>query len=292
MAEIVIHLFGPMEVDGRPAGTPIPMARSALQLLGFLALYADRPLPREAVAAELWPDCEPQRARARLSTAMWRLRAALAVFGCSRVLVCEGEATIGLDDRVLDAVDTRGFERRARLFLERADDLAWPTAEESGRARGVPLAGWYAHWALQARARLEDLRERGLTVLLQRQVAAKLDDAAIDTAQELLRIDPLREDVHQQLMAIYAGQGRFALVKRQYERCRQILEQELAVAPMVETRALAESAASWAAAPASSPVAGIGELEALRHAVAETQRNLATVTAQLEALLLRSQGSR
>ena len=83
MPSISIYLFGPARVSVGPDGQDLKIGRSAPSLLVFLAIHAERPLTREAVAAELWPDCELGKGRSRLSTAIWRLRKALAGMGCS-----------------------------------------------------------------------------------------------------------------------------------------------------------------------------------------------------------------
>jgi DNA-binding SARP family transcriptional activator len=269
----------------------LKIGRSALGLLAYLALYASHPLPREKVSAELWPECDPDRARSRLSTALWRLRTALGKDRCGSVVTEGGEAAIGLTPAVLDAVDTRRFEAEARRFLADNDGARdWRDGADDAGPRGEPLAGWYSVWALSARVRLEDLGERCLTVLLERQYAAGADLAAIETAERLLQIDTLREDVHQALMRIYLRQGITGLAARQYERCRLTLAEELGVEPTAETKALRAGIAqpcSRPHRPAFDPALGTvagKDLQGVRKAISETQRGLTRLSHKLDTL--------
>lgn len=239
MQHLAIHLFGSVAVTS--GAGEIRIGRSAMRVLAYLALYAAQPLPREVVAAELWPDSDEGSARSRLSTALWRLRSALGPARSPDLLRRAGDGAIGLDPAAVEAIDTRRFERRARAFLASPHEHSFEDEAEDERGRGVPMAGWYDFWALSARLRIEDLRERCLSELLARQCTAGEDQPAIDTAEKLLRIDPLREDVHQALMRIHARHGRPALVERQYERCRQAVGADLGIEPAAETEALRQS---------------------------------------------------
>src|SRR3989442_436116 len=77
-----------------------------------------------------------------------------------------------------------------------------------------------------------------LARLMQHHSAAGELDDALACGRRILELDPLREDVHRDLMRLYVKSGRRALAIQQYETCQAILERELDIAPMVETRAL------------------------------------------------------
>lgn len=294
MSPVAIRLFGPVQVLAGTTGPAIKLGRSALGLLAYLALYASSPLPREKISVELWPDCDPDRASSRLSTALWRLRSALGNDCCGSIVTERGEATIGLAPEVLEAVDTHRFEADARRFLGQDDGCRdWCDGTDQGLAHREPLAGWYSVWALSARVRLEDLRERCLSVLLERQYAAGEDMAAIDTAERLLQIDPLREDVHMVLMRVYLRQARTGLAVRQYERCRVALAEELGIEPMAEARAL-RAQMTRPAMQMREPAIGTGDdndngngndLQDIRREISETQRGLARLSLKLESLV-------
>ena len=62
-----------------------------------------------------------------------------------------------------------------------------------------------------------------------------------DYARRWLRLDPLREEAHRQLMKLYAGTDQRPAALRQYQECVRILEEELGMPPSEETTAQYES---------------------------------------------------
>ena len=61
---------------------------------------------------------------------------------------------------------------------------------------------------------------------------------ALGHGQKILAIDPLREDVHRQLMHLHMQKGQRSLAVRQYRTCQETLQTELGIPPMPETQAL------------------------------------------------------
>lgn len=286
MSEIAIHLFGPTRVTVGPEAAPLRLGRSALGLLVFLAVHPERPMQRDYVSAELWPDSAPDKARSRLSTAIWRLRKALRLARADDVIEDGPGGTLGLSPRCAGAVDINRFARAARAFLEDPDGAACPCTA-AGVGALDPLAGWDELWALSARVRLEDLREACLVALLQRHCAEGDDVAAKETAEALLTIDPLREDIYQTLMRVAARQGRQGLVGRTYERCRQALADDLGIPPSAETDDLLAALRSQPGDTLPPRDPERAALADLRRALAETQRNLARISTCLDSILCR-----
>jgi DNA-binding SARP family transcriptional activator len=59
---------------------------------------------------------------------------------------------------------------------------------------------------------------------------------SLSLAQQILRDDPFREDIHAMVMRAYAAQGNRAAVKEQYETLRNLLRKELGVEPAADTQ--------------------------------------------------------
>lgn len=139
-------------------------------------------------------------------------------------------------------IDLLRFERLVDQGDERAA-LGDPNAAiELWRAawaeyRGPFLEGHYASWV---QGRREELNRRYLTTLLhlgEAYVVLGEIEGAMDAYRTLLIADPLQERVHLALMRLYGRQGRRDLARRQYERLRTILDEELGIEPMHETLA-------------------------------------------------------
>jgi adenylate cyclase len=118
----------------------------------------------------------------------------------------------------------------------------------------LPDAG-FADWLLVERARLHDTAVRVLTHLLESQSG----DAALVTAERLLRLDPTHEEAHRALMRLHLSRGDRARALRQFQLCRDVLWRDLSVRPEPETERLfneIKSATSAAPAPRLSAAEG------------------------------------
>ena len=93
---------------------------------------------------------------------------------------------------------------------------------------------------LTERDRLRQAFLKGLERLVDLQEQERDYDAAIDTAQHLLRHDPLREATYRHLMRLYATSGDRAAALRIYHTCSTVLERELVAQPSKATREIYE----------------------------------------------------
>ncbi|MBC7258911.1 MAG: AAA family ATPase [Chloroflexi bacterium] len=133
------------------------------------------------------------------------------------------------------------------------DIVAFRQSAESGTAeglryavdlyRGAFLAGFslpgspeYEAWAAQEQRACEGLYLRTLATLVDERTSGGDLNAAILYAKRYLETDDLAEDIHRRLMELYAATGDRHAALRQFERCIAVLERELNVAPLPETR--------------------------------------------------------
>jgi DNA-binding SARP family transcriptional activator len=100
------------------------------------------------------------------------------------------------------------------------------------------LEGFYDEWALRERERLRILYLKSQAHLLRYYSQHELYERALACGRKILDQEPLREEIHREMMRLYSKSGQRPLALRQYETCCQILETELDVPPMTETRTL------------------------------------------------------
>ncbi len=205
-------------------------------LLAFLAVTG-QPCPRETLAALLWSELPDSEARTNLRVVLSNLRQFLAP-----ALLITRE-TVGLNPQHRPWIDVVAFQQalaqsrgaldisqlQAAVTLYRGDLLAGFT---------VPDASLFDEWVAGQRERLRQLAMFALHELATRYVARRTYLAAIETLNQLLTLDPWREEAHRQLMDLYARSGQRSAALAQYALCRQILADELGVAPTDETQAL------------------------------------------------------
>jgi DNA-binding SARP family transcriptional activator len=205
-------------------------SRNALGLLALVVLRR-RPRPRDAIAADLWPDGTASSGAA-LRQALWLVRSGLSDAGVDPDALLEvDDVTIGLRASVLVDLDTVRFEALMQSRPSRS-------GEAVALYRGELAEGLEQECFCRERERLADLYEDALadaaTVFLAR------DDleAAHDAAVSLISLDPLREEAHAVLIEIYGRSGARSQVIRQYRRLRSLLQVELGVEPLPETQAI------------------------------------------------------
>ena len=61
---------------------------------------------------------------------------------------------------------------------------------------------------------------------------------ALKFANEILKIDPYREDLHRLVLKVLSAQSKTTAVKKHYEDMQTLLKSELGIEPAAETRRL------------------------------------------------------
>lgn len=64
---------------------------------------------------------------------------------------------------------------------------------------------------------------------------------AVQAAEDLIALEPMRESAYQRLMRALADAGNRAEAIKVYERCRRVLDEELGVPPSAKTREVYDS---------------------------------------------------
>ena len=241
MPRLVIQVLGGVSVslDGCALGA-FPTRWSA-GLLASLALDRGRLLHRDVLAARFWPEETDQRARKALRNALWTVRHAVEPDGVRRgTFVTIDGPLIGLSGEGQVWVDAPEFER----LLGWSDAAAHPEVGlEPLKAalnlyRGDLLEGYDFDWCEPERERLRLAQLSAMERLMELHMNRQDWSHAIPLGQEILRRDPLREQIHRRLMVCHLYRGNRPLAIRQYRSCLTILDEELGIAPMASTQQL------------------------------------------------------
>lgn len=102
----------------------------------------------------------------------------------------------------------------------------------------LPESAEFESWAGQERRACEELYLKALMALIEERAAGGDYAAAIAYARRYLETDDLAEDVHRRLIELYAAAGDRGAALRQFEHCVTVMERELGVSPLPETRAV------------------------------------------------------
>ena len=219
------------QVGPRIEQLPKPPTQKSQSLLAYLARHRQQPLPKERLMDMFWGDRPEQRARRSLSTALWHIHRCFPggnpIQGDIHLVHFQFPGNVYLD--------VEAFESQAQM-----DDLA--SLEIAIRSyQGDFLPGFYDDWIINERYHLQSLYEEALARLMVLSEAQGMYGTALQAAQRLLEVDRLREDAHRLVMRIYGRVGKRNAALEQYQRCREIIHQELGTEPMTETAELYQS---------------------------------------------------
>jgi DNA-binding SARP family transcriptional activator len=241
---VEVLLFGGFQLrhDGDPL-PPIP-SRAARSLFAYLLTDRGVRHPRERLAAQFWPDLPEARARRRLSHTLWQVQDALGDVAGELDLLEVRSDTLAIRRDAPYELDVEAFERGLDRFQgrgvdgqRRADDLRELEAVVE-LYRGDFLAGHHDDWIVDEQQRLEHRYLEALTWLVELARRRGAYDDALTYARRLTSQDPLREDAHREVMRLLTLLGRTSDALRQYERCREVLADELGTDPSAATEQL------------------------------------------------------
>jgi predicted ATPase/DNA-binding SARP family transcriptional activator len=236
-------------------------------LLAYLAIEADHPHRRDALAGLLWGEVSDAAARNNLRQSLHQVQNALGETSPPFLLVTpqtiqfNPSSDYWLDvnefTQLLDECDHHAHRHRetcraCHARLQRAADLY----------RGPLFANFslkdsnaFEEWAMIKR---EHLARRALAAFgaladyhARHHAYAPMEDAA----RRQIAIDAFDEDAHRRVMRACAWSGRRNAALAQYEECRRLLKEELDAEPASETQKLFEDVrdGNFESAPAAVP---------------------------------------
>ncbi|MER8605547.1 hypothetical protein NKH48_17580 [Mesorhizobium sp. M1233] len=237
-------MLGGFAVRGPGFAITTKLARTSVDLLGYLAVNGKTPQRREKVSELLWPDRPEHQSRSALSTAIWRIDKAFseAGFDDSFSIEVRHQSTIALalgTDVRIDCVELAGSVEDASRELQAGLNLS-----ESVRHRLIDaLAAWAgdflegsrSDWAAREQERFRSIRIRGLIAMMRDYAAKGMIEYALECGSEVLAVDELREATQREVMWLYVMNGQRCKAIIQYRLLKQRLRDELAVDPMPDT---------------------------------------------------------
>ncbi|WP_237866258.1 MULTISPECIES: tetratricopeptide repeat protein [Bradyrhizobium] len=226
-------------IHDQSSAIALPTRKSGV-LLAYLAMSRDYAAQREELATLLWGDCSDQQARQSLRQALAMLRKHL---GPSLVIADAGVVRL---DGELWSIDAREFEQlsrstkaaelalAARLFT--GDFLAGHHIDEEG----------IEEWVAGQRTRLQLAAAHLCATFVERPDLVTDPNDAIAAVEQLIALDPLREDVQRLAIALYARyHGRHEALTRA-AGFADVLQRELGVGPEKATREMLDGLRSSA----------------------------------------------
>jgi DNA-binding SARP family transcriptional activator len=213
--------------------------RKSRALLYYLANNPD-PHPREHLLALLWPDLDRTSAQQTFRTTLYGLRKTLGTY------LLATDDTLSLSGNT--EVDSRTFLSNLQFTI--SSYLTPQLAVESllktlALYRGEFLEGFslpdsvpFDDWQISQAEHFRRLTIRGRTTLSQLYEANQDYRAALDALDLALVFDPLQEDLQRAALRLHYLAGDRTGAIRRYDKLRSLLDKEMGVPPMAETRTL------------------------------------------------------
>lgn len=242
MPTLNVTLLGSPNVARDDVPVVIPTLKA--QALFYYLITTRQPHTREKLATFFWGDTPERQAKASLRTALYDLRRALEPPSepAQNYILVEGN-TLRFNQESDYWFDVEEFEKR----LEAGGREIRALREAVELYRGDFLEGFslkdsydFDDWSFFERDRLQRAYLVALSGLSRYHSQRGEYGQAIAYTTRILSYDSLQENVHRQLMRLYYAAGNRSAALRQYEICKEILQQELGIPPLAETTELYE----------------------------------------------------
>ncbi|HFQ93809.1 MAG TPA: hypothetical protein ENK32_07355 [Anaerolineae bacterium] len=232
---------------------PIPAASwyrpIVLRLFQYFAINAGRPLPKEKILDDLWPDTDPAKAWATFRTVYSRLRKLIEPY--MRPKAANRYISLNSDTYTFDPdgqayIDVVQFQQIVGHALHNRDTRAVSTIPkplvETLQSYAPLLPDLpYAEWLLEPRQRVQELYVEGCLFLAQAYLVQGENGTAVTWARQTITAAPWLEEAYQLLMRGYARQGQRTLALHVYNEAAANLKRELNLEPSPLTQQLADS---------------------------------------------------
>ncbi len=224
---------------GEPAviinGVPVTRWRMARSMeLYFYLLDCQRPIRKEQIIDTLWPEVDDNIDQ-KLRSTVFYLRKAV---GENSIISQAGTYSLDLTAQSHKQIyyDVSMFEQQYRIALKAREADTEDAMSEALKKmielyQGDYVQSFYSNWCV---ARRDELRRYYLDARHQlAQIAWRREkfDESIVHWQHILAVDNCAEEAHHGVMRCYLRQGKRNLAVRQYQRCVEVLQEELAVEP-------------------------------------------------------------
>lgn len=245
MNGLQLNLFGNPDVVLNGAPVTAFVSAKVPALLVYLAVTG-RAHSRDTLATLLWGDLPETTAKRNLTKALTNLRQLLEPY----VLI--ERHGVAFNNQAPATVDVDLFrtavEGSALPEPDSPERHLAPLRQAVSLYRGDFLEGFHVkyalefeEWAMGQREYLRALMLQALQRLTEQSARLETNPAvALDYCRRWLGLEPWQEAAHRQMMLLLTRSGQHDAALAQYETCRQILAEALAVAPTPETTELYE----------------------------------------------------
>jgi DNA-binding SARP family transcriptional activator len=252
MSKLCLSFLGPVEatLDGKSLASRLWLKH--LALLAYLAVEADRPHRREALAGLFWPEQPENAARHSLREGFYQLRRAFGRHFSDYLTITHQTAQFNLhSDHTLDVADFVALMAQTMQHDHPQQEachycLGW-LQRAIALYQGPFLAELFLkdsfafdEWALLRREQLGRMALSALHTLAGHYRLCGDFAQMEQMARRQIEITPFQESAHRQVMTALIGQGQQAAALAHYKQLGRLLADELGALPERNTNRLCE----------------------------------------------------
>ena len=211
----------------------------ARELFAYLFHCRAKPVLKDKIMSDLWPDSSPEKASALFHTNLYHLRKAIKPYPGKQLVIhkdkkyCLNKKLLSADIDIFKALAGSPEEKKELRDAERSK-----LEEAESLYRGDYMEDIDCQWVGAEREQMNQL----YLFLLERLAHHYLENGEFDHAvtclRTILRFNPLLENIHISLMKAYSRMGDRLAVMQQYQTLSRDLEEELGIKPGPKTREL------------------------------------------------------
>jgi ATP/maltotriose-dependent transcriptional regulator MalT/DNA-binding SARP family transcriptional activator len=244
-ADLTIRMLGPMEIfrdPRRPFAADAWTTRRGREILCFIASRRHRRASKDTIIDTFWGESDFESVARNFHPTVSHIRKALnsnQPLKQNFLLYRDGDYLLNADFSY--AIDIEEFDRllgegEAARRAGRHEQCIVACEAAVKLYRGEFMHGCYEDWVEEQRSYYKEQYLHMLEALVVAAQKAEEWPRSLHLAQQILRDDPFREDIHCLMMRAHAAQSNRVAVKEQYETLRALLHKELGVEPAAETQ--------------------------------------------------------
>lgn len=245
LTDLTIRTFGFVEIfrdETKPFAPDAWTTKRARDIFIYIATSKHRRVDKDVLIDAFWGEDDPKTIEKNFHPTISHIRKALnSRQSFKQNFLVFRDGAYQLNPELVYSIDTEEFENaiaEAEKAKKEKDSESFKTHLEKAHSlyRGEYMAGVYDDWAEDRKPFYAEQFSRVLNALAKLAFAEKKLTNAAKYADEILQVDPFREDAHRLLMRIFASQGKRAKVIEHFENLTNTLKKELGVSPSPETK--------------------------------------------------------
>jgi DNA-binding SARP family transcriptional activator len=218
------------------------MSSKAAGLLCYLALNQGNPITRDKLAEILWDSSNMDSARYNLRYTLWSIKKLIkSEFDEEEVIVnskngCRLNTYIEVNSDVVFMLKAFDSINKNDVKIEKLEEIRNVYKGEFLEGFEIKSCFKLNDWIFYERENLQRKYFQVLQLLANEYREKQKYNNCIEICEKMLLINPLMEELYVELIKIYLEIGDRNAALSQYERCCEVLREELNMAPMESTK--------------------------------------------------------